>query len=69
MNRAKMFMKIFVFNKRLNRERFEINKKKYQMIRVNHCYSFPSPNNNKEPQNWKLFIIASLALYYLNKCK
>ena len=77
MNRIKMFMNRFVFNSKLNREKFEINKKKttkkhhknYKMIRVNHYHTFPPQNDGNEPPDWRLFVVAALAFYSINKFK
>jgi hypothetical protein len=74
-------MNRFVFNSKLNREKFEINKKKifkkdknYQMIRVHnyhtfHPYNDNNDNNDNKPPDWKLFLIAAFGFYTINRFK
>jgi len=74
MNRTQIYFKRIVYNSKLNREKFIINKKKMnyrKFIQVRKFCTYCSkneknPNPNKGPDLWSMFIVA-ITCYSIGK--
>ena len=76
MNRTQIYFKKIVYNSKLNREKFIINKKKINEMKSIQVRKFctycskneenPSPDPNKGPDLWSMFIVA-ITCYSIGK--
>lgn len=73
MNRTYIYLKKNIYNSKLNREKFIINKKKINVMNSQQMKKFCTYNKNPENKpedpkiNYLLMCITAITCYYVNK--